>query len=133
MRRSWLRKAVTGGNVGGGILTSVDGRKWQRGETLALHLLLLEPPLGLQDRVLELGPPVDVAETRQTVEIRHRQKVGPRRNESNRRSILSFTACFTRGIGRIRELEGLRVKADAPQRLSSAAWARGHQQPLQTL
>lgn len=61
-----MRKAVTGAT--GGALTSVDGRKWQRGETLALHLLLLEPPLGLQDRVLELGPPVYVTETRETAD-----------------------------------------------------------------
>lgn len=65
MRRSWLRKAVTGAT---GALTSVDGRKWQRGETLALHLLLLEPPLGLQDRVLELGPPVYVTESKETAD-----------------------------------------------------------------
>lgn len=42
--------------------TSVDGGKRERGEPLILHLLLLlESPLGLQNRVLKLGPPVYVA------------------------------------------------------------------------
>lgn len=42
--------------------TSVDGREGQGGQALALHLLLLlEPLLGLQNRVLKLRPSVYVA------------------------------------------------------------------------
>lgn len=45
-----------------GGLTSVDSGEGQRGQTLALHLLLLlESPLGLQDWILKLGPSVYVA------------------------------------------------------------------------
>lgn len=48
--------------VGVGGLTSVDSGEGQRGQTLALHLLLLlESPLGLQDWILKLGPSVYVA------------------------------------------------------------------------
>lgn len=54
-------------------LTSVDGGEGQRGQTLALHLL--EPALGLQDRVLELGPPVDVAASRQTAKPHESRRV----------------------------------------------------------
>lgn len=42
-------------------LTSVDGWQGQRGQTLALHLLLLESPFRLQDWVLKLGPSIYVA------------------------------------------------------------------------
>lgn len=45
-------------------LTSVDSGEGQRGQTLALHLLLLlKSPLGLQDWILKLGPPIYVAGT----------------------------------------------------------------------
>lgn len=45
-----------------GGLTSVDGGEGQRGQTLALHLLLLlKSPLGLQDWILKLGPSIYVA------------------------------------------------------------------------
>lgn len=45
-----------------GGLTSVDSGEGQRGQALALHLLLLlESPLGLQDWILKLGPSVYVA------------------------------------------------------------------------
>lgn len=57
------RSATFGG------LTSVDGRKGQGGQTGALHLLLLEPPLGLQDRVLELGPSVYVAGREEAADV----------------------------------------------------------------
>lgn len=51
-------------------LTSVDAGEGQGGQTLALHLLLLlDPPLGLQDWVLELGPSIYVAAMTQHTEL----------------------------------------------------------------
>lgn len=42
--------------------TSVDSGQWERRQSLALDLpLLLQAPLGLQDRVLKLSPSIDVA------------------------------------------------------------------------